>query len=263
MEALHVSSDRGWAWIKHGTKLFMKAPLLWVALLIVCLTSALAISSVPYLGEAVVSLLTPVILAGLMTGSRALDQGNELELKHLFSGFRKATTSLVTLGGISLVAQYAIFAVMMALGGGDLVSLLMSHEPVSDPNVLIQAANGAGLAMMVGVLLFSLLMMAMQYAPMLVYFRAVPPIPAMKLSFSAFLANIGAMMVYGLIFFSLAIFASLPMMLGWLVLMPLMFTSLYSSYAEIFPAIKTDDLPAVDPDSTPDQDRQHSEHEPN
>ena len=37
MEALHVTSNRGWAWIKHGTTLFMKAPLLCVALLIICL----------------------------------------------------------------------------------------------------------------------------------------------------------------------------------------------------------------------------------
>ena len=249
MQALHVTSERGWAWIKHGATLFMKAPLLWVALLIICLVAALGISSVPYLGEALVSLLMPVVLVGLMVGARALDQGNELELAHLFSGFRKATTPLVTLGGISLVAQYAIFAVMNMMGGADLVSLMMSHEPVSDPNVLIQAANGAGLAMMVGVVLFSLLMMAMQYAPMLVYFRAVPPVEALKLSFRAFLSNIGAMMVYGLIFFSLAIFASLPMMLGWLVLMPVMFTSLYSSYSDIFPAYKTGDIIAVVPDT--------------
>ena len=241
MEALHVNADRGWAWIKHGATLFMKAPLLWGALLIICLVSALALTSIPFAGEAVVTLLTPVVLAGLMVGCRALDQNQELELPHLFSGFKKATSTLVTLGAISLACQYGIFGVMKAMGGGDLVDLMMSKDPISDSNVLIQAANGAGISMLIGMALFFLLMMAMQYAPMLAYFRGVPALPAMRLSLSAFKRNIGAMSVYGLIFFSLAIFASLPMMLGWLVLMPVMFTSLYSSYSDIFPAYKTEE----------------------
>ncbi len=245
MQALKVNADRGWAWIKHGATLFMKAPLLWGALLITLLVAALALSSIPFVGEAAVSVLTPVIMAGLMVGCRALDQSEELELAHLFSGFTRGTAALVTLGGISLLSQFGIFAVMTALGGGDLVNLMMSHEPISDPSVLVQAADGASLAILVGMALFCLLMMALQYAPMLAYFRGVPPIAAMRLSFSAFIRNFGAMSVYGLIFFSLAIFASLPMMLGWLVLLPVMFTSLYSSYAEIFPAYKTADNIAV------------------
>lgn len=245
MQALKVNADRGWAWIKHGATLFMKAPLLWGALLITLLVAALALSSIPFVGEAAVSVLTPVIMAGLMVGCRALDQSEELELAHLFSGFTRGTAALVTLGGISLLSQFGIFAVMTALGGGDLVNLMMSHEPISDPSVLVQAADGASLAILVGMALFCLLMMALQYAPMLAYFRGVPPIAAMRLSFSAFIRNFGAMSVYGLIFFSLAIFASLPMMLGWLVLMPVMFTSLYSSYSDIFPAYKTADSIAV------------------
>jgi len=250
MQALQVNADRGWAWIKHGATLFIKAPLLWGALLITLLVAALALSSIPFIGEAAVSLLTPVIMAGLMVGCRALDQNEELELAHLFSGFKRGTASLVTLGGISLLSQFGIFGVMTLLGGGELVDLMMSHEPPSDPAILTAAISGASAAVLVGLALFCLLLMAMQYAPMLAYFRGVPPIAALRLSFSAFTRNIGAMSVYGLIFFSLAIFASLPMMLGWLVLMPVMFTSLYSSYAEIFPAYKTTDTIAAVTDST-------------
>jgi hypothetical protein len=36
----------------------------------------------------------------------------------------------------------------------------------------------------------------------------------------------------------LAILASLPMFLGWVVLLPLIFTSLYASYNDIFPPLK-------------------------
>ena len=89
---------------------------------------------------------------------------------------------------------------------------------------------------MIGITLFSVLLMSMQFAPMLVFFHNIAPVAAMKLSLRAFTRNVGAMFVYGMAFLLLAILASIPMMLGWLVLMPIVFTSLYASFCDIFPA---------------------------
>lgn len=66
----------------------MKAPLLWIVLLMICIISMAGLSAVPVVGEPLASLLLPVVLAGLMVGCRALEQGEELELAHLFSGFQ-------------------------------------------------------------------------------------------------------------------------------------------------------------------------------
>lgn len=238
MEPQRLKAGQGWEWIKQGFGLFMKAPLLWIVLLFICLVAAVGISLVPVIGEPVVSLLMPAILVGLMAGCRALSQDEELELAHLFSGFKQHTSQLVTLGGISLVGQLLIFGAMMLVGGATLVGILMNGQPDGDPNAMMQAVAGAGFAMLLGIVLFSLLMMAMQFAPMLVYFRNVPPLQAMKLSLRAFLYNVGPMLVYGITFLFLAILASLPMMLGWLVMLPLVFTSLYASYSAIFPPVK-------------------------
>lgn len=241
MEPQRLNAGQGWKWIKQGFGLFMKAPLLWIVLLFICLVAAVGISLVPVIGEPVVSLLMPAILVGLMAGCRALSQDEELELAHLFSGFKQHTSQLVTLGGISLVGQLLIFGAMMLVGGATLVGILMNGQPDGDPNAMMQAVAGAGFAMLLGIVLFSLLMMAMQFAPMLVYFRNVPPLQAMKLSLRAFLYNVGPMLVYGITFLFLAILASLPMMLGWLVMLPLVFTSLYASYSDIFPPLKEAD----------------------
>jgi len=238
MEPQRLKAGQGWEWIKQGYGLFKKAPLLWIVLLSICVIAAVGISSVPVVGEPLVSLLMPAILVGLMVGCRALSQDEELELAHLFSGFKQHTSQLVTLGGISLVSQYLILGLMMVVGGATLVSVLMNGQPDTDPNVMMQTLAGAGFAVLLGIVLFSLLMMAMQFAPLLVYFRNVPPLQAMKLSLRAFLYNVGPMLVYSLTFMFLAILASLPMMLGWLVLLPLVFTSLYASYNEIFPPVK-------------------------
>jgi uncharacterized membrane protein len=241
MEPQRLKPRQGWAWIKQGYALFMKAPLLWIVLLVICLVAAVGLSNIPVVGEPLVSLLMPALLVGLIAGCRALSQDEELELAHLFSGFKRHTSQLVMLGGISLVGQFLIFGAMALLGGGTLVGIMMSHDPVTDPDVMAQAVSGAGFAVLLGLLLFSVLMMAMWYAPMLVYFRNVPPVHAMKLSLSAILHNVLPMLVYLLTFLFLAILASLPMMLGWLVLLPLWFTSMYASYSDIFPPLKEAD----------------------
>lgn len=238
MEPLRLPIRQGWEWIKQGYALFMKAPLLWIVLLFICLITAVAISSVPVVGQPLMSLLMPAIVVGLMAGCRALSQGEELELAHLFRGFKQHTSQLVTLGGISLVSQYLILGLMMAVGGTALVSVLMGNQPEPDPSVMMNALAGASFAVLIGIVLFSLLMMAMQFAPMLVFFRNVPPLQAMKLSLRAFLYNALPMLLYGITFIFLAMLASLPMMLGWVVLLPLVFTTLYASYSDIFPPLK-------------------------
>jgi len=238
MEPQRLSSIHGWEWIKQGFALFMKSPLLWIVLLMIFLIAAIGFSNVPVVGEPLVSLLVPVILVGLMTGCRALEQDDELELAHLFSGFHRHTAHLITLGGISLVSQFMIFGVMMLLGGADLVSFMMNGPPDPDPELVMEAIKSAGLALMVGAVLFSMLTMAMQYAPYLVYFNDIAPVQAMKLSFRAFTYNIGPMLVYFSTFMILAFLASMPAFLGWLVLIPLIFTSLYASFRSIFPVVQ-------------------------
>jgi uncharacterized membrane protein len=252
MEPQRLQTGQGWQWIKQGYALFMKAPLLWVVMLLICFFAAAGLSAVPVVGEPLTSLLLPVVLVGLMVGCRALEHGEELELAHLFSGFQQRTAQLVTLGGIALVGQFLIFGVMMMVGGATLVGILMSGQPVEDPEIIKQAISGAGIAVLLGITLFSVLLMTMQFAPMLVYFNNATPLEAMKLSLRAFIDNIGPMLVYGVTFMLLAILASIPMMLGWLVLMPVMFTSLYACYRDIFPAEK-ENQPASGDAFTPDQ----------
>ena len=234
MNYQRLPAGHGWQWLKLGYALFMKAPLLWIVLLMICFIAAAGLSAVPVVGEPLASLLMPVVIAGLMSGCRALEQDDELELPHLLSGFRQHTAQLVTLGGISLVGQLLIFGVMMQIGGATLVSLLMSGQPPEDPQILAQAIAGAGFSALVGLALFAILMMAMQFAPMLVYFDGVAPVEALKLSLRAFLANFAPMLVYGATLLLLGLLASMPMMLGWLILLPVVMASMYASYRQIF-----------------------------
>jgi hypothetical protein len=235
MEAVKVPAIHGWLWIKQGYVLFKKNPLLWMVLTAIGAIGLFGIAMIPVIGDPLSTLLFPVVLAGFMYGCRALDQNEELELSHLFAGFRQYTQHLITLGGINLVGQLLILGVMMITGGASMVSIIMSNEPVTDPTVVAQALAGAGFAMLIGVVLFCILVMAMQFAPMLVIFDDMKPIAALKTSLRGFMRNALALTVYGLLLLPFAVVASLPVMLGWLFLLPVIITSLYAIYSDLFP----------------------------
>ena len=100
-------------------------------------------------------------------------------------------------------------------------------------------AGGAAIAsILLGALLSLGLMvplaMAIWYAPALVILNDIPAAEAMKLSFKGCLRNMVPFLVYGVVGIILAIIASIPHALGWLLLLPTMICSTYVSYREIF-----------------------------
>ncbi len=238
MEAVKVPAIHGWLWIKQGFVLFKKNPLLWMVLTAIGVVAIFAVASIPVIGDPLSTLMFPVLLAGYMYGCRALDRNEELELAHLFAGFGKYSQPLITLGGINLVGQLLILGLMMLTGGAAMVNIINSNTPVTDPAVLMQAMSGGGLALLIGLVLFCILIMAMQFAPMLVIFAGMKPVPALKASLQAFMHNVLALTVYGLLLVPFAIAASMPFMLGWLLLLPVLITSMYVIYSDLFPEAK-------------------------
>jgi len=80
------------------------------------------------------------------------------------------------------------------------------------------------------------LLMAYWYAPALIVFRNDEPLAAMKTSFKACLVNMLPMLVYSVLGLVFAIAASIPFLLGWLVLGPVFAATIYTSYKDIFGA---------------------------
>jgi uncharacterized membrane protein len=76
--------------------------------------------------------------------------------------------------------------------------------------------------------------MAFWFAPALVVLRGDEPLAAMTASFHACLRNVPPFLVYSLLGIVLAIVASIPLGLGWLVLAPVYAATLYTSYKDVF-----------------------------
>jgi uncharacterized membrane protein len=90
------------------------------------------------------------------------------------------------------------------------------------------------LAVLIGLALFVPIAMAMWFAAPLVVLNQLGPVEAMKQSFNGCLRNVVPFLVYGVVMLVLAIVASVPVGLGWLVLLPIGAGSLYSSYRAIY-----------------------------
>ena len=78
----------GWSWIAEGWRLFMKSPGLWIGMVVVMAVILFVLNILPIIGPIAVAILTPVLGGGIMLGCRALDEGKELEFRHLFAGFQ-------------------------------------------------------------------------------------------------------------------------------------------------------------------------------
>lgn len=233
MQVTQVDAKQGWLWIVHGFALFRRVPLGWIILCTTLLLIAATLSLIPMAGQFVFTLLSPVFLAGLMIGCRSLEQGGGLEFSHLFAGFRSNTASLITIGGIYLVGQVLILGVFMLVGGDVLMGLLLEGKRV-DENELKSVSGDMLTASLVALTLSIPLMMAAWFAPLLVIFKDMPPLEAMRLSFVACLKNIIAFQLYAVILVVLTLIATMPYGLGLFILVPTLFTSIYVSFRDIF-----------------------------
>jgi uncharacterized membrane protein len=110
---------------------------------------------------------------------------------------------------------------------------MMGGEQPGPENLVTLILLGV-LAMLVVVALSIPLYMALFFAPALIVLHNFKLGDALKTSFHACWRNMLPFLVWGIVVFGLAIVASLPLFLGWLLLGPVMLVSMYVAYRDIF-----------------------------
>jgi uncharacterized membrane protein len=227
-----VPPGNAFDWLRQGWALFAANPGLWIGLTIVLLVIVLGVQIVPLVGTLAAHLLMPVLGAGLLLVCRKIDEEERVQIDDLFAGFKQNAGPLVMVGVLYMVAMFAIVVIVVVVGGGSVAGGLLSAQP-------------AGLGVIFGGLMLSLLLslalsvpvvMAVWFAPALVFFNHMQPVEALKASFEACMKNVLAFLVYGLIVLVLAFFAALPVGLGFLVLIPVLAGSVYAAYRDVFVA---------------------------
>jgi hypothetical protein len=246
MQIRTLDAANGWRWLTQGLALFRKDPAKWVLMLGVLFIGSRLLLAVPYLGLLVV-LVTPNFIAGLTHGAQALSQGKPLRFGYLASGFLKNAGRLVTLGGVSLMGHFVMLIAMTTVAGSALSDIVqtmgtgaITPETVAAmraaaPRLLLSVAVGLGVALPV--------ILAVWFAPMLVFFDDVKPVPALIASFWACMRNIMPMLVYTvavlgpmLVMMQIGMALTRQPDMGIWLLAPVLVPSLYISYRDVFVA---------------------------
>jgi uncharacterized membrane protein len=236
-----LTASEGAAWWGESWRIFCAAPGIWVGVVLIFAVISIALAFIPILGSFAQTVLGPVFAGGLMLGCHALAKGRPLLIGHLFEGFQGARFApLVTLGLLWLAVLFAIAVVMvgtvfLTLGASGLAAL-MDFSSASQIDIRTLASVGASLAVVGLIALIVLLLAAMAYwfAPALVVLNGETPLNALQKSFAASWHNVGAFLLYGLVMIGLAIVASIPFLLGWIVLGPMLVGSCYAGWRTIF-----------------------------
>jgi hypothetical protein len=225
-----VGAGQGWTWIAEGFGLFRKAPGIWIAAVVILFVILIVLAFIPLLGAVATFLVMPVFVGGLLLGCRALQGGGELELAHLFAGFKEQTGNLIVVGALAIGAWIIVMVpVVLIVGTGGVMAVLRGDAAGA-------AAMGASvmLAWLVALALSIPIYMALWFAPALVVLRGMAPVAALQESFFGCLKNILPFLVYSIVLMVLGIVASIPLGLGWLVLGPTLIASVYVSYRDVF-----------------------------
>lgn len=230
-----VATGRGVDWIRRGFALFRQAPGVWMGIVVIYFLIQMLANMLP-LGGLVMQLIGPVFVAGILFGCRDQTEGKELELAHLFAGFRSNRVGPLILLGLFILLLIVLVAALMggiaaiALGGVDLDSGDIS-------------LNGLFSLLLIGLVLIVPVLMAVWFAPQLVALHELDPLPAIKASFVGCSRNIGALTIYGLLLIPLSLLAMIPLGLGLLVLVPTVIAANYCSYVDIYASGAEDEAP--------------------
>ncbi len=230
-----VGARNGWQWIVDGFNIFRRGAVMWIVLTLTLAIMWLATLMIPLLGPLLFNLFSPVFFAGLLIGCRAIEQSEPLELPHLFAGFKSNVSALVSVGGVYLAGTIIIIGIVFAAVGTSPFTMIKPGK-APDAESAMMIMRSMGLALTIAMALYTPLMMAIWFAPALIVFENLGAVDAMKQSFAACLMNMMPFLVYGAVLMVLWIVASIPLLLGLLVLLPVVFCSVYTSYKDIFAA---------------------------
>jgi hypothetical protein len=241
-----VAASQGFQWVVAGFRLYRKNPLLLSAAFGVLFGVVMALGLIPVVGGSLSELASPLLVAGFMAAYRMLDDGNELELPNFLAGVRGPAIPLMAVGAVQLLGTLLIGKIMLGMGF-DPQAVMTAAQSQKDPVEMQAILNQAMPAVLTGLVLFTPLIMATWFAPALILFGGARPAIALGVSLKAVARNWAAMMVNGITLGLLLFLAALvPMLLGLLVAMPVLFGSLYASYQAIFAVWADDTAPAPD-----------------
>jgi len=217
------NAGNGSTWLSQGFQLFKASPGAWIGTTLLYMLISICVNMVPFLGAVIGTVLAAFLTGGLMLGCNAQTQGLPFKVDYLFSAFSRQYLALARLGLIYLgLLVIAILPIIILGAFVDTENLTVQQIPVFMVLVLLCIALAIPVAM------------GYWLAPALIVCRGLDAWPAFVLSFHGCLKNILPALIFGLLTFFWTIVATLPLLLGWLILIPTLIAANFAAYQNIF-----------------------------
>lgn len=222
-----VPPARGVSWIVDAFALFRQFPVPWVTTGLIFLGLSLIFSLIPAVGGVINTVVSTLVLSGVMLGCAAQEMGEDYDLNFLFVGFSRAP-KLITLSLLYVGITYLILTATLGSFG------LSVATGTVDPETLNAQLAEHSSSMLLAFVLLVPVFMATRFAVVLITLHDVTVVSALKLSFQATLVNILPVLVFSAVFGILLMISVLPMFLGLLVTYPMLLISNYTAYRDLF-----------------------------
>lgn len=252
MRANRLAARAGLRWIGGAFAIFRFAPLRQLTLSLGFLLVFMLALSMPVIGFALAWALIPGLVVGLHAIAREASLGVLPTAALLLSGFRGSAAAQLRLGCVYLAGMAVVLAASLPADDGRFAQAMLGMARLEYQDLQNPATVSA---MRVVVLLQTLLLAALWYAPLLVSWRGLGVMKAVFFSAAAALINWRAFFAYGIgmtLLFTFVLMLALAgaMLFGgsralqanaaafavlW-TLLPIWFASSYLSYREVFEA---------------------------
>ena len=232
-----LPASRGLEWYGEAWRLFRVSPGAWIGIWVLFVVCMVVVSIFPLLGMFANALLAPIFLAGVMLAARSAATAGDVPVGHLFAAFGSHAGPLALIGLIQLVISFALVMLFAIAGALVVPGLIGVGIARGSPEQFLAAAwlPFVGIGVVMG-FLYLPVAYATWMAAALVALHDLPAMDALRMGFAGVFRNVLPLLVFFLVGIVLAVLASLPVLLGWLVLGPLFLCALYVQYRDVFAA---------------------------
>src|SRR4030095_5083321 len=208
MEVRTLPASAGWAWLREGLALYRRQAFAFTALVIMYSMALMLIANVPLIGLPLAAILVPFGTLGITTAGRAAER-NVMPLPSvLIDGFKSPQRSaLVQLGLVHAGLVVLLVIVTTLFARNELAEWKVVEGQVDAASV---AANVPWDAIVVGLIVYTPILMLTWFSPLLVAWHRQPVAKALFFSLFACWRNRWPFLVLG------AALCALILMVSWL-----------------------------------------------
>jgi hypothetical protein len=210
MQLIEVPAKTGYVWFRQGIWLFRKNPLAFLTLFFTYLLVMTLVAQIPVIGGVLPLAFIPGVAVGFMAACRNTIAGKPVFPTILVDGFHSygpvVARRLLVLGVLYVIAMALVLAGSALADGGMLLKVMLGDTAMDQDAI---ANSNIPLAVITALALYIPVAMIFWFSPILAAWHDVPPVKAMFFSVVSCWRNRGAFIVFGALWFAVAMTVSL------------------------------------------------------